>query len=273
MVVKRLDGGEVHMDLGLRNKNALIIASSQGLGKAVATLLVKEGANVMLSGRDESKLKTVQRELEELAGGKVAYCVTDITKNSEIVNLVNRTNAEFGGIELLVNNAGGPKAGAFSEMSDDDWQHSFELNLLSYIRIIRETLPFLQKQGGKIVNIASSSIKEPIPGLILSNTFRTAIVGLSKTLATELASDNILINTVGPGRIATDRVAHLDQINADKQGVSVKEMEAKMKAAIPLGRYGEPEEFANLVTFLLSEANSYLTGQTYLVDGGSIKSI
>ena len=122
----------------------------------------------------------------------------------------------LGGIDILVNNAGGPPAGTFTDMNDEQWQQSFELNLLSYIRTIRESLPYLKKQGGKIVNIASSSIKEPIPGLILSNTFRTAIVGLAKTLSVELAPDNILINTVGPGKIATDRIEYLDKVNADE---------------------------------------------------------
>ncbi|MGE7764296.1 SDR family oxidoreductase [Peribacillus sp. NPDC096540] len=261
------------MDLHLQKKNALILASSQGLGKAIAAELVKEGANVMLASRDEKKLAVVQRELSQLGAGKVAYMVTDITKPEDIKSLVEQTAVEFGGIDILINNAGGPPGGAFSDFNDDEWQQSFELNLLSFIRTIRESLPHLKKQGGKIVNIASSSIKEPIPGLVLSNTFRTAIVGLSKTLATELAPDQILINTVGPGRIATDRIQHLDQFNAEKQGVTTEEITEKSINKIPLGRYGEPEEFARFVTFLVSGANTYLTGQSYLVDGGMVKSI
>lgn len=174
---------------------------------------------------------------------------------------------------MLVNNAGGPPAGTFEEMSDDDWQYAFELNLLSYIRFIRETLPYMKKKGGKIVNIASSSVKEPIPGLILSNTFRTGIIGLTKTLASELAQYEILINTVAPGRIATDRVASLDEIAANKQGKTKEEIEEMMKKTIPLGRYGKPEEFATYVCFLLSDMNSYMTGQTLLIDGGMVKSI
>lgn len=139
--------------------------------------------------------------------------------------------------------------------------------------MIREALPYLKQQGGKILNIASSSIKEPIPGLILSNTFRTGIIGLSKTLASELAPFGIIINTIAPGRIATDRVKHLDQVNADKLGVDIETVEAQMKTAIPLKRYGTPEEFANVATFLLSDANSYMTGSAFLVDGGMVKSI
>ncbi len=261
------------MDFQLENKNALILASSQGLGKAIATELVKEGANVMLVGRYAEKLATVQQELQSLGSGKVLFTVADISKLEDIQALVQHTVEALGGIDILVNNAGGPPAGTFNDMSDEQWQQSFELNLLSYIRTIRESLPYLKKQGGKIVNIASSSIKEPIPGLILSNTFRTAIVGLAKTLSVELAPDNILINTVGPGKIATDRVGHLDKVRAEKQGTTQEQMEEQAKKQIPLGRYGKPEEFAKFVTFLVSGANTYVTGQSYLVDGGMVKSI
>lgn len=261
------------MDLHLKQKNALILASSQGLGKAIAAELVKEGANVMLAARNEEKLVAVQTELSKLGLGKVSYKVTDITKPDDINSLVEDMVAEFGGIDILINNAGGPPGGTFADFSDEDWQHSFELNLLSFIRTIRESLPHLKKQGGKIVNIASSSIKEPIPGLLLSNTFRTAIVGLAKTLASELAPDKILINTVGPGRIATERIQHLDQFHAEKKGVTAEEIAEESLSKIPLGRYGEPEEFAKFVTFLVSGANTYLTGQSYLVDGGMLKSI
>lgn len=169
------------MDYQLQGKNAVVVASSQGLGKAIAEELVKEGANVLIVSRDEDKLAAVQTELSELGSGKVLYCRADVKNPTDIKDMVEKAASEFGGIDILVNNAGGPPAGTFEQMADDDWQDSFELNLLSYIRIIRECLPYLKKNGGKIINIASSSIKEPIPGLILSNTFRTAIVGLSKT--------------------------------------------------------------------------------------------
>jgi len=261
------------MDLNLSGKTALVIASSQGLGFAIAKALVKEGTNVMISGRDVEKLKKKAAELEALGLGKVAFQKTDVTKTEDIKQLVSKTIEIFGTLQILVNNAGGPPAGTFEELTDEEWQSAFELNLLSYVRIIREALPYLKEQGGKILNIASSSIKEPIPGLILSNTFRTGIVGLSKTLAAELAEHNILINTIAPGRIATDRVKHLDQIRADKQGVDINTVELSMKATIPLQRYGTPEEFANVAAFLLSDANTYMTGSSFLVDGGMIRSI
>ncbi|MEK5443495.1 MULTISPECIES: SDR family oxidoreductase [unclassified Fredinandcohnia] len=261
------------MDLHLSGKTAIVAASSQGLGKAIATQLVKEGANVMLASRSEERLKAVQEELSALNMGKVSFLQTDITNKEEIEALMKHTIETFGTIDILVNNAGGPPAGTFDQLDDEAWQGAFELNLLSYVRMIRGALPYLKENGGKIINIASSSIKVPIPGLILSNTFRLGIVGLSKTLADELAPYNILINTVAPGRIATDRVAHLDQINAEKLGKPIEEIEQMYKETIPLKRYGAPEEFANIVTFLVSDANSYMTGQAYLVDGGMVKAI
>ncbi|BAU29452.1 3-oxoacyl-[acyl-carrier protein] reductase [Aneurinibacillus soli] len=261
------------MDLHLTGKTALVVASSQGLGRAIAEQLVKEGANVMLTSRDEEKLKRVADELNALGAGKAAYCRADITKVEEIQALVQAVRDTFGRIEILVNNAGGPPSGTFEQFTDEDWMKAFELTLLSYIRVIREVLPDLKQGGGHIVNIASSSIKQPIPGLVLSNTFRTGIVGLSKTLSVELAPYNVLVNTVAPGRIATDRLIYLDEMNAQRQGVSREEIQQQMEANIPLGRYGQPEEFARVVAFLLSGANTYVTGSSILVDGGMIKSI
>ncbi len=261
------------MDYSFQGKTALVLASSQGLGQAIAEKLAAGGAEVMIASRNERKLQETKERLNGLTGAKVDYTVCDLTKPEEIQRLVKKTVDQFGKIDILINNAGGPPAGMFEEMSDEQWQQAFELNLLSYVRVIREALPHLKKQGGRIVNIASSSIKEPIPGLILSNTFRTGIVGLSKTLAEELAPYNILVNTAAPGRIATDRVRHLDEVNAKKQGISVEEQEDKMKKKIPLGRYGRPEEFANVVAFLASDANTYVTGSSLLIDGGMVRSI
>jgi len=261
------------MDLGLKGKAALVVASSQGLGKTVAKQLVMEGADVLITSRNEEKLQAAKEELSACGTGKVAYIRADITHPEDIRAMVQKARDTFGRLDILVNNAGGPPAGSFEDMADEDWQKSFELNLLSYIRIIREALPLLKKNGGRIINIASSSIKEPIPGLILSNTFRTGIVGLSKTLAEEFAPYQILVNTVGPGRIATDRIVHLDKVTAEKTGKSMEEVQAKELESIPLGRYGEPDEFGRFVAFLASEANSYVTGSSFLIDGGKVKSI
>ncbi|OYD06478.1 SDR family oxidoreductase [Paludifilum halophilum] len=262
------------MELHLDGKVALVVASSKGLGKAIAAQLVKEGADVMLTSRDEERLRAAQEELSPLGTGRVSYHRADITQSKDIQALIQVTRETFGKpIDLLINNAGGPPGGTFEQLTDADWQNAFELNLLSYIRIIREVLPDMKRKGGRIVNIASSSIKEPIPGLILSNAFRLGIVGLTKTLAAELAPYHILINTVAPGRIATDRVAELDRKQADQQGVSREQIEQQSREGIPLKRYGKPEEFAKVVTFLVSDASSYVTGSSIIVDGGMVKSI
>lgn len=261
------------MDLNLKGKVALVVASSQGLGKAIAKQLVQEGAHVMLTSRDEAKLQAAQEELQQLGSGKVASFRADITNPEDIRSLVKATRETLGKIDILVNNAGGPPGGNFEQFSDEDWQKAFELNLLSYVRIIREVLSDLKQGGGRIVNIASSSVKVPIPGLILSNTFRTGIVGLSKSLAEELAPYNILVNTVSPGRIGTDRTAYLDKMKAEKLGVTQAQIEEQSKKNIPLGRYGTPEEFARVVAFLVSDASTYITGSSVLVDGGMVKSI
>lgn len=262
------------MDLGMKGKTVLITASSKGLGKATALRFAAEGANVMISSRSEEELAKTAAEIKEATGGNVAYTVTDITKADDIKNLVSRTVSAFGTVHVLVNNAGGPPAGNFDSVDDEAWQKAFELNLLSMIRCVREVLPYMREQKfGRIVNFASSSFKQPLDNLILSNTFRTGIIGLAKSLATELAPDGILINTIGPGRIATDRVAFLDQVRADKLGISMEQVKEQAISAIPLGRYGEPDEFARMAVFLGSAANSYVTGQAVLVDGGLVKAL
>ncbi len=265
--------GGVKVELHLKEKTALVFAASQGLGKAIATQLAKEGANVVIASRSEDKLQSVVDELKKIELHNVQYIKADVASLQDIEQAVRFTEEAFGTIDILVNNAGGPKAGSFLEMTDEDWYTAFENNLMSFIRMTRTVVPVMKKSGGKIINIASSSIKEPIPGLVLSNTFRTGIVGLTKTLAEELAAYGILINTVAPGRIATDRVGELNSIRANKLGITKEEVQAKMESQIALGRYGNPEEFAKVVTFIASGANSYMTGQSFLVDGGLVKSI
>jgi len=262
------------MDLGLKNKTALVLASSKGLGKATAMKLAEEGANVMIASRNESELQKTAQEIRDRTGANVHYKVCNVMDNEQIIELVHETATKFKTIDILVNNTGGPPAGNFDDFSDKDWMNAFELTLLSVIRAIRAVLPYMRRQkSGRIVNIASSSFKQPLENLTLSNTFRTAIVGLAKSLSQELAKDNILINTVGPGKIATDRVKELDRLRAEREGLSVEEVVKRSEAQIPLGRYGTPEEFANIVAFLCSEANTYVTGQAILVDGGLIKAM
>jgi 3-oxoacyl-[acyl-carrier protein] reductase len=260
------------MDLGLKSKNVLVLAGSKGIGRAIAEQFVKEGANVMIASRNEHQLKTMVEELAANSENNVSYEICDVSKGEDIKAVVKTTIDKFGNIDILVNNAGGPPAGTFDDFTDDDWQQAFELNLLSYVRAIRAVLPSMRaNKWGRIINVASSSFKQPIDGLLLSNVMRTGVMGLAKTLASELGPDNILINTLGPGRIATDRVAELDEIAATESGRQPEEIVAEREQLIPLGRYGQPTEFAKHAVFLCSEANSYVTGQAYLVDGGMVK--
>ncbi|SFJ48577.1 3-oxoacyl-[acyl-carrier protein] reductase [Halobacillus dabanensis] len=263
------------MDLQLKGKSVVVLASSKGLGKAISTEFAKEGAHVLISSRNQEELEKTKAEIVEISGNqKVEYQVCDVTKKEDIEQLIQKAIEWNGTVDVLINNAGGPPAGTFDQFTDEDWQKAFELNLLSFTRTIREVLPSMkEQQQGRIINIASSSIKQTLDNLILSNTFRAGIVGLAKSLSQELASDNILINTVGPGRIATDRVAALDEKRADKLGTSVEELKKKTEQSIPTGRYGEPEEFARSVVFLASGANTYLTGQSLVIDGGLVKAL
>ena len=260
------------MDLGLKNKTAIVMASSAGLGKAIAAEFAKEGANVMLFSSTQEKLQAAQADIKALTGVEPSFTVGDITKPEDIRRLVQNTVETYGSIYALVNNTGGPPAGTFDNFGDDVWQKAYELTLLSYIRAIREVLPHMRKNGGgRILNSTSSAVKQVLENLILSNTFRMGVVGLSKTLSQELGKDNILVNVIGPGRIGTARIAYLDGVRAEKTGLSAAQIMEETQKTIPLGRYGYPEEYGKLSVFLCSEANTYITGQTILVDGGMTK--
>src|SRR5690625_841028 len=263
------------MDLGLKNKSVLVMAASKGLGKATAMEFARAGAHVLISSRNESELRKTVTEIKETTGNTdVSYKVCDVTNPEAIKAIVSHAVTKNGTIDVLINNSGGPPAGNFDTFDDDAWQKVFELTLLSYIRTIREVLPYMRQQkSGHIVNFASSSVKQPIDNLTLSNVFRVGVTGLSKTLALELGPDNILVNTVSPGRIATDRIDELNQIKADELGVSKEQVAKESEAKIALGRLGKPEEFGKIVTFLCSQANSYVTGQSIIVDGGLVRAI
>jgi 3-oxoacyl-[acyl-carrier protein] reductase len=262
------------VDLALEGRVALVTAASKGLGRASATALAAEGARVMISSRSEEQLAATAAAIREATGGEVRHCAADVSRAEDLTRLLEQTEQELGGVDVLVNNAGGPRPGGFDALDDDAWQEAFELNLMSAIRLVRGVLPHMRQQRfGRIVTIASSSIKQPIENLMLSNTYRVALVGLSKSLATEVAPDGILVNTVGPGRIATDRVASLDANRAASAGTSVEQVRAQTEKGIPVGRYGTAEEFAKVVAFLGSGANTYLTGQALLVDGGMVRAL
>jgi 3-oxoacyl-[acyl-carrier protein] reductase len=262
------------MDLGLRGTIALVMAASSGLGRAVATELAREGATVLISSRNEDALAKTATEIAQQTGAEVDHRAADLTRAEDVQALFSHAAERFGGVDALVNNTGGPPAGTFADFNDEDWQRGFELILLSLIRCVRGALPLMRERGGgRIVNIASSSIKEPIRNLILSNTFRAGLAGLAKSLAVELAPDGILINTLGSGRISTERSASIDALQAQTRGVPAEEVRGQVEAQIPLGRYGAPEELARVAAFLASPANGYVTGQAILVDGGMVKAL
>jgi 3-oxoacyl-[acyl-carrier protein] reductase len=260
------------MDLHLTDKAVIVCASSAGLGRAAALAFAREGARVMLASRREKELRQAAAEIEAATGRAPSFTVADMTKPEDIERLVAATVEQFGGVYTLVNNSGGPPAGTFDAFADSAWQAAFELNLLSYVRAIRAVLPAMrQGGGGRIVNYASSSVKAPLENLILSNTFRTGVMGLTKTLAGELGKDHILVNLQAPGRIQTERLNQLDGMRAAKTGTTPEQVRLDACKTIPLGRYGTPEEFAQLTAFLGSPANTYLTGQTLVLDGGMTK--
>jgi 3-oxoacyl-[acyl-carrier protein] reductase len=262
------------MDLGLKEKVVLVTAASRGLGKAVATEFAREGAHVMIASRSGEQLEQTARKIREATGGVVEYMVTDLSDRQSIDDLVAKTVERYGGLDVLVTNAGGPPAGKFDDFEDDVWERVFQSNLMNVVRLVRASLPHMRKRGGgRILNIASTSVKQPVEGLLLSNTFRAGIHGLAKTLSSELAPDNILINTIAPGRIATDRLVELDSGAAARTGRTPEEVRAQNEANIPLGRYGMPEEFARVALFYGSAANTYVTGQALLVDGGMIRGL
>ncbi len=260
------------MDLGLENKPVLVMASTSGIGYAVALEFAREKAKVMLFGRSEKKLQEARSKIFSITHNPVEYIVGDMTKKRDIEHAVKETAGTFGTIYALFNNTGGPQPGKFEDLDDTNWKDAFELTLLSYIRSVRAVLPIMRKAGkGRIVNNTSSSIKSAIDNLILSNTFRTGIMGLTKTLSRELGPENILVNVIGAGKIATERVRYLDSVIALQEGVSPEEYRRKFEEGIPLKRYGDPAEIAKMVVFLCSEANTYITGQSVLVDGGMIQ--
>lgn len=260
------------MNLELTNKAVLVCASSAGLGKATALEFAREGARVMLCGRDAARLQQAAAEISAATGNTPQWTVADLGDAQAIAHLVQATLSAFGGLYTLVYNSGGPPAGGFDQFDDAAWQRAYEQNLLGCVRTIRAALPHLRTgHGGRIVNFASTSVKSPIDNLILSNTFRTGVLGLTKSLAAELAADGILVNLVGPGRIKTARTDELDATRARQAGVAVEQVHNDACRNIPLRRYGTAQEFAKIAVFLGSPINTYITGQTLLVDGGMVK--
>ncbi len=262
------------MDLGLQGKVAIVAASSKGLGKATAICMAREGATVVMCSRNAGAIEAAASEacqaaIESENGGSALGIVADVTKSSNIEQLVYETIHRFGRVDILVTNAGGPPAGTFESLDANAFQKAVDLNLMSTLRLSQAVVPHMKAQGGgSIVNITSVSVKQPLAGLILSNTARAGVIGLAKSMANELGQYNIRVNSVGPGPTRTDRIIDLARQRAEAQGLTLDEAIDSDTSTIPLGRLGEPDEFANVVTFLASPASSYVTGVTLQVDGG-----
>ncbi len=261
------------MDLGIKNKIALVTASSKGLGRACAEALAREGVKVAICARNGKVLKATADEIATATQAEVLAIPGDMTNSRDTERVVKETAEYFGALHILVTNAGGPPAGYFDEISDKQWLEAVNLTLMSAVRLIRMAVPLMEKERwGRIINITSVSVREPIDNLILSNSLRAGVHGLAKTLATQLASRGITINNVMPGYIQTDRVEQLAQYTAHQTGKSVAEVLAESAQPIPMGRIGRPAEFGAVVAFLASEQASYITGVSLPVDGGRVKS-
>ncbi len=257
------------MDFGLSGKNGLVAAASKGLGKAIALRLAQEGMKLAICARDEHTLRSTAQEIERLTHTRILPVRADVTRLDDIKHLVHQTVQTFGGVDVLVTNAGGPPPGNFFAFDDTHWEQAFQLTLMSVVRLCREAIPHMQQRGtGRIINIASVSVKQPLDNLVLSNSLRLAVVGLAKSLANELAPLKITVNTVCPGPMQTARMEQLLSAMGN-----IEEARRFWTKDIPMGRMGQPEELADLVAFLASENARYITGTVIQVDGGLGKSI
>lgn len=257
------------MELELRDKTAIVTAASHGLGKACAFRLAREGANVVICARGKEDLMKTAEEISAATGRRVEWVQADVTKSDDIEMLVDATRIAFDGVDILVTNCGGPKRGSFITLDDASWREACDMVLMSVVRLIRAAVPHMRNmQSGRIINIVSVSVKQPIEHLMLSNSLRSAVVGLAKTLSNELAPFGILVNNVAPGYTLTNRIYDLAMDEAKELGISHEEIMATYHENIPLNRMARPEEIADVVAFLASGRASYITGATIPVDGG-----
>jgi 3-oxoacyl-[acyl-carrier protein] reductase len=262
------------MDLNLKGKCAIVCAASKGLGRATAMALAREGAAVVVSARGRETLDSTAHDIRAATGAVVHPIVADVSRAEDVERLIADGATRLGGIDILVTNTGGPPSAPFEALSDEEWIVAIESLLLSVVRLSRAVLPHMRRRGGgRIVHVTSISVKQPIEGLVLSNAIRGAVAGLSKTLALELAGDNILVNCVAPGYTRTDRVIELAEATAMREGTSAEAVQQRTEAKIPLGRMGTPDEFGAAVAFLASAGGDYVTGATLQVDGGFTRSV
>ena len=262
------------MNLGIKDKTALVTASSRGLGKAIALQLSREGANVAICARKEDKLFQAKKDIAERTGGQVVAQAADVTDKDQVKKLVKSVVDNFGTLDILICNAGGPPSGTAEDFGTDDYRKALELNLLSTVNLCYQAAPHMKNQNwGRIVNLTSVSAKQPIDSLILSNTARAGVLGFSKSLSSQLAPYGITVNSVCPGYTRTERVENL-AMSYEKAGKgSALDFFQNIEKNIPMGRFGRPYEIAAAVVFLCSEAASYITGVALQVDGGFVKSI
>lgn len=260
------------MDLGLKGKAAAVMAGSEGLGRASALALAREGADVAICGRREDVLRGAAKAIADETGQRAVPIVADVSDARDVERFVNAAALDLRGLDILVTNAGGPPPGKFEQIDDAAWQKGFELTLMSNVRAIRAALPhFRTEAGGAVIGIASSSVKQPIDNLLVSNSIRLAVAGLFKTLATQYAPENIRFNLVLPGSMGTERQRALTQARADEAGITLEAAAEERARSIPLRRIGDPQEFGDAVAFLASPRASYVTGAMLQVDGGLIR--
>ncbi len=262
------------MNLGLQGKVAIVAAASQGLGKAIALELSKEGARVAICSRDEGRVKTAASDISEDTDSEVMAVQADVTRYEDIKAFVQKVVEAYGGVDVVVTNAGGPPPGNFEDVGDEEWYDTYDLTFLSAVRLIRECLPYMkEKRWGRIVVMTSIAVKQPVDNLALSNAIRLAVVGMAKSLAKDLAPHNITVNMTSPGYLATGRLKELFEASGKKQGKTGEEVLDSVVKTIPMGRLGEPREMGELVAFLASERASYLTGNVIQLDGGVYRGV
>lgn len=262
------------MDLGLRGKVALVTAASRGLGRATAEALASEGASLVICARGDAALEEARNAIAERTSAEVDMVVADVSTAEGIAAVWQRTQQRFGRVDVLVTNAGGPPSGLFESHDWNVWQRAVELTLRSAVELARLVLPGMkQRRWGRILNITSIAVKQPVDGLILSNSIRAAVTGFARTLANEVAPYGVTVNNLMPGFTRTDRVEQLNADTAAREGITVADVAHRIEAQIPMRRLGEPNEFAALAAFLASDQAAYITGQSIAVDGGWIRSL